>query len=356
MGDKERLIFPVRSERFGLLRMLSEESPLGINVGFEILRVGGITAKKGLSIERTRSGDIAVVKRTFDTSMLAHNAGVCWAANGLSRLIGIDQRPLDLLTASALSHDASKRVEVNLQNNWVIKQKGEPVTDEMIIILDESRVLALASEEDWQDIVNETSSARNSLEFSEVFDRRVNDPFTKEALLRVGSGFSEEEQRVIVEISGASSMTGLQKNLAWALHFGKGLASDPIADDFMMFAQQLKQEGKLPEVRGDQTEFLGMMLWYAEAIVKGDEIVTIEDRYDEVIQRGAYRELHEDAVSFYNGRKYFDVCKLVNHVIERILVEKGVKAGRIAQDVVPEDLPLLVFDNLRERLVKYNKK
>ncbi|MDP3987641.1 MAG: hypothetical protein Q8P80_00670 [Candidatus Levybacteria bacterium] len=354
----EELSFLPKTRESELLKMLYEDSPRGFYVGAEVLNFGGITAKGGRSIERSKEGRTEVLERTFDTSMLAHNVGVCRASNAIADLINLNQEGKDLLTAASLSHDASKRIEVNMMGYRQLSEERR-VTAEAQEVLDESFVFALVGKEEAEKIKTEMVNP-GAVDFTRYFDQRVNDPFFQRALSRVGSHFSSWEREDIVEIAGASSMSGLPKILAWTLNLAKNLPidspKDSVIDNFKEFAGKLEDEKKLPEVDMDTAEYLGLVLWYAEAIAKGGEIVTIEDRYDEVIQRGAYENLHEESQAFYNGMKYFEVCKFVNHVIERIFFRQGIFQGNISKNTIPEDLPHLVSDNLKQRVDKRLKK
>lgn len=63
---------------------------------------------------------------------------------------------------------------------------------------------------------------------------------------------------------------------------------------------KLQADGKLPYVHGNKREFLGMILLYCDGITQGTTLATIDQRLDEVVTRGAYREVDEAVKPFYD--------------------------------------------------------
>lgn len=333
-----------KEDGFELTLQLARTIP-SFSLALDILKKTDVRLRKSETIEKNINGEIAVFERDFRI-MSRHALVVAFAADSTADIIGLDDEDRNDLVTAALLHDATKPVEVAMMGYKELSNQGEATEEEKQIL---EKILSNADISNVDKIIDQMVNL-NPIEFTVFFDNKINEPVLRTMLSY--SGLSKEKQARLVSIATSDSMGTLPTTIARVRHFGQHLQKDDAVDSFMKFSGKLNNDHKLPHVYGNKREFLGMILLYCDGITQDTNLVTIDQRLDEVVARGAYREVDEAVKPFYDGKTFFEVSRLTAHVIERIIKNEGVKREKIDRSFIPEELPMLIFDNLESRFRK----
>lgn len=329
---------------FKLTLQLARKIP-SFSLALDILKKTGAPLRKGETIEKNKSGEIAVFERDFRV-MSRHGLVVAFAADSVADFLALSHEDRNDLVTAALLHDATKPVEVAMMGYKKLVDQGKSTEEKKQIL---EKILSNVDISNVDKIIDQMVNL-NPIEFTVFFDNKINEPVLR--TMFSNSGLSKEKQARLVSIATSDSMGSLPEIIARARHFGQHLQKDDTMNSFMQFSGKLRHDGKLPHVYGNQKEFLGMILLYCDGITQGTTLATIDQRLDEVVARGAYREVDEAVKPAYDGKTFFEVSRLTAHVIERIIKDEGVKKVKIDVSFIPEELPMLIFDNLESRLRK----
>jgi hypothetical protein len=103
----------------------------------------------------------------------------------------------------------------------------------------------------------------------------------------------------------------------------------------------------LEKVLAKKVSFLELLQFYLDDITMGSEIVSLEERINEVAARRRDLNENEELTKKLGGRKYFEVERETGHMVENviynILIEQGVEISS------PEEIPNLIKSRLINR-------
>lgn len=103
----------------------------------------------------------------------------------------------------------------------------------------------------------------------------------------------------------------------------------------------------LQRVLAGKASFLEFVQFYLDDITKGSEIVSFDERIDEVSARRQDLDEDQKMTEALGGRKYWTVEREIGHTVERMifdrLVERGIKVSS------PKEIPSLIRNKMEEQ-------
>ncbi|GEM_PF-6833810 len=333
-----------RTQHVGLIRNLLRSSHSGLAI--QALGVGGVRDKSALTVEKLPQGDhIEVFNRGFN-NMAEHNLVVGLSTGAIADLIGLDKDEKRLVVTGGLMHDATKKLEVIMLGYRAALQEGTVDEEKNKVIIDSLTRAGITDKELTIEQVRDTLSACSQEQFFDFFDQKVNAPFIHRMLNT--SDLSPEEREQLFRVATSDSASGQPRVISIVSHYAENLPNDEVTDNFRERTAAWKRQGIVPEIEPDNIDFLSMILWYSDSIVAHNRIAYLDERLDDVVKRGAYGEIDRKTKDTF-GQTYYEVARLTNHMIERILKARGVANGTINPELPPEELPRVIFDHIQQK-------
>lgn len=342
MAEQQQIFegkFPRPNEGFRSLHQLAKKTPTFLTA-LDIMKETGIRDRLGTEI--TEHGTRV---RSF-RNMSEHVAVVGLVSDGLAEILELPDEECIALVTSSLLHDATKRGEVIVGQYRRAAQEQKIGTENVRVFEDILSRLGVAPGELPK--ARHITESSNVYEFHKYFNEMINRPFLMQRLAQ--TSLSNGEQQRIATVASSDSFDSLLPLLVRMDRLGKNLPGDATISQFRILVDVLRERQALPIVLQDNNDSLAALLWYADSITAHNRLVTIDDRIADIIRRGDSKEIDEWGKTVFDGRTFFDVGGIVDHVIERWIVKEGQHRGTLDAGMKPEDLPKVIMERLQARV------
>jgi hypothetical protein len=332
-----------QGQKVGLIRDVAQNIPLFTDIS-RAMRLGGIR-------DRGIIGPSIVIEQNF-RNVSEHGTVVALVADTIGNLIGLDPSQRNFLVEGAFLHDVTKKLEISTQVYIRALRSGEQGRAEAERAGIQSIMSNVGISIDIANVFN-NAITMDPVALSQLFDSTINTPFLEKILET--ADIPEPDKVALRNIATSDSFAAMPLAVARADHFANYLTEETAGVvRCRSIAQKMREAQQLPELNGDESDLLGLVLTYADAIVNNSQLVVPGDRKALAIEKN--RTLHEAGTSYFGGELFFDASYAAMDVAEQLIAQMAVNhTPTLGERINPADLPRIILNILQERVNTYPK-